>query len=79
MPEVPHFGGRAPKTLELREGGRERGLACDDAGANATVWAPGTIRGELALSISGNLLHGTDSPESAERDVPVWFADVELV
>jgi hypothetical protein len=77
MPEVPHFGGRALKKLELR--GRERGLAFDDAGANATECAPGTIRGELALSISDNLLHGTDSPESVERQVPVWFADVELV
>jgi nucleoside-diphosphate kinase len=47
--------------------------------ANATQCAPGTIRGELALSISDNLVHGTDSPESAEREVPVWFADVELV
>jgi nucleoside-diphosphate kinase len=44
-----------------------------------TQCAPGTIRGELALSIWENLVHGTDSPESAEREVPVWFADVELV
>jgi hypothetical protein len=52
MPEVPHFGGRALKKLELR--GRGRGdLAFDDAGANATQCAPGTIRGELALSILG--------------------------
>jgi nucleoside diphosphate kinase len=36
-------------------------------------------RCELALSISDNLVHGTDSLESAEREVPVWFADVELV
>ena len=81
MPEVPHFGGRALKKLELRgrERGRERGLAFDDAGANATQCASGTIRGALALSISDNLVHGTDSPESAEREVPVWFADVELV
>jgi hypothetical protein len=79
MPEVPHFGGRALKKLELRGRGRERGLAFDDAGANVTQCAPGTIRGELALSISDNLVHGTDSPESAEREVPVWFVDVELV
>jgi hypothetical protein len=78
MPEVPHFGGRALKKLELRGRGRG-GLAFDDAGANVTQCAPGTIRGELALSISDNLVHGTDSPESAEREVPVWFADVELV
>ena len=78
MPEVPHVGGPALKKLELRGRGRD-GLAFDDAGANATQCAAGTIRGELALSISDNLVHGTDSPESAEREVPVWFADVELV
>ena len=44
-----------------------------------TQCTPGMIRGELALSISDNLVHGTDSPESAEREVPVWFPDVELV
>jgi nucleoside-diphosphate kinase len=78
MPEVPHFGGRALEKLESR-GRRRDGLAFDDAGANTPQCAPGTIRGELALSISDNLVHGTDSSESAEREVPVWFADVELV
>jgi hypothetical protein len=79
MPEVPDLGGRALKKLELRGRGRERGLAFDDAGANATQCAPGTIRGELALSISDNVVQATDSQESAEREVPVWLADVELV
>ena len=41
--------------------------------------APGTIRGDLSLSMPDNLVHGSDSPESAEREIALWFADDELV
>ena len=40
---------------------------------------PGTIRGDFALSMPDNLVHGSDSPGSAEREVALWFADDELV
>ena len=36
--------------------------------------APGTIRGDLALSMPDNLVHGSDSPESAERELGLFFA-----
>ena len=35
--------------------------------------APGTIRGDLSLSNRENLVHGSDSPESAAREIGVWF------
>jgi nucleoside-diphosphate kinase len=35
--------------------------------------APGTIRGDFALSMPDNLVHGSDSPESAEREIALWF------
>jgi nucleoside-diphosphate kinase len=35
--------------------------------------APGSIRGDLALSMPDNLVHGSDSPESAEREISLWF------
>jgi nucleoside-diphosphate kinase len=35
--------------------------------------ASGTIRGDLALSMPDNLVHGSDSPESAEREIGLWF------
>ena len=35
--------------------------------------APGTIRGDLSLSNRENLVHGSDSPESAEREIGLWF------
>jgi nucleoside-diphosphate kinase len=37
--------------------------------------APGTIRGDLSLSMPDNLVHGSDSPESAEREIGLWFPD----
>jgi nucleoside-diphosphate kinase len=40
--------------------------------------APGTIRGDLSLSMPDNLVHGSDSPESAEREVGLWFPDEAL-
>jgi nucleoside-diphosphate kinase len=41
--------------------------------------APGTIRGDLALAMPDNLVHGSDSPASAEREIALWFSDGELV
>ena len=35
--------------------------------------APGTVRGDLSLSNRENLVHGSDSPESAEREIGIWF------
>jgi nucleoside-diphosphate kinase len=35
--------------------------------------APGTIRGDLAVSMPDNLIHGSDSPESAEREIALFF------
>src|SRR3954451_17587107 len=38
--------------------------------------APGTIRGDLSLSNRENLVHGSDSAESAEREIAIWFPDL---
>ena len=38
--------------------------------------APGTIRGDLALETSENLVHGSDGPESAEREIALFFPDL---
>jgi len=42
---------------------------------NPAEAAPGTIRGDLALSLPDNLVHGSDSPESAERELGLFFGD----
>lgn len=41
--------------------------------------APGTIRGDFALSIQNNLIHGSDSAENAAAEIALWFRPDELV
>ena len=41
--------------------------------------SPGTIRGDLAMSISTNLIHGSDSEESAAREIGLFFSNDEIV
>ena len=41
--------------------------------------APGTIRGDLGLDISNNLIHASDSTENAEYEMNVYFAENELI
>jgi nucleoside-diphosphate kinase len=68
-------------TLALVLEGREavvvaRNLIGATDGAKA---APGTIRGDFALSVQNNLIHGSDSPENAATEVALWFKPDELV
>jgi nucleoside-diphosphate kinase len=42
-------------------------------GTNPAKAAPGTVRGDLALSMPDNLVHGSDAPESAAREIALWF------
>jgi len=45
---------------------------------NPVAAAPGSIRGDLGISIGRNLVHGSDSVASAEREIKLFFADSEL-
>jgi len=54
-------------------------------GCRATIGAtnpikagPGTIRGDYAQTIGRNLVHGSDSPASAAREIAIWFTGKEL-
>lgn len=40
--------------------------------------APGTIRADFAQTVGRNLVHGSDSPESAKREIEIWFTPSEL-
>jgi nucleoside-diphosphate kinase len=84
--EKPFFG----ELVEFITSAPTIALVLEGEGAIATVRttmgatnpanaAPGTIRGDLALSMPDNLVHGSDSPESAEREIALWFVDDELV
>jgi nucleoside-diphosphate kinase len=37
---------------------------------------PGTIRGDLAIVMEENLIHGSDSPESAQREIAIFFPEL---
>ncbi|KAH7281030.1 hypothetical protein KP509_36G026300 [Ceratopteris richardii] len=40
---------------------------------------PGTIRGDLAISVGRNIIHGSDGPETAKAEIALWFKPEELV
>ncbi len=48
-------------------------------GTNPSEAAAGTIRGDYALEVGRNLVHGSDSPESGEKEVGLFFSDDELI
>ena len=45
---------------------------------DGTKAAPGTIRGDFAISIQNNLVHGSDSNENAAKEIALWFTPKEL-
>jgi nucleoside-diphosphate kinase len=60
--------------------GGENAVKCVRAINGATKYyeaLPGTIRGDFAFSMEENLVHASDSDESAEREIKIWFPEVE--
>lgn len=45
---------------------------------NPAESAPGTIRGDFGVTVAKNIIHGSDSQESAEREIALWFKEDEL-
>jgi nucleoside-diphosphate kinase len=82
----PFFG----ELVEFITSGPTLALVVEGEGAIATLRTtigatnpadatPGSIRGDLALAMPNNLVHGSDSPDSAQREIALWFSDDELV
>jgi nucleoside-diphosphate kinase len=46
---------------------------------DGTKAPPATIRGDFAISVQNNLIHGSDSPENAAAEIQLWFKPAELV
>jgi nucleoside-diphosphate kinase len=77
--ELVEFITSAPTLAIVLEGEGAIALVRTTIGATDPAdAAPGTIRGDLALSMPDNLVHGSDSPESAHREIALWFADEHL-
>jgi len=78
--ELVEFITSSPALALVLEGESAVSVVRTTMGAtNPATAAPGTIRGDLALAMPDNLVHGSDSLESAEREIALWFSDGELV
>ena len=68
---------RGPALLAVVEGPEETfAVVRTLMGApNPRQAAPGTIRGDLAIQLTENLVHGSDSPESAAREIEIFFPE----
>ena len=78
--ELVDFITSAPTLALVVEGeGAIATLRTTIGATNPAEAAPGTIRGDLALAMPNNLVHGSDSPESAAREIALWFGDDGLV
>ena len=77
--ELVEFITSAPTLALVLEGESAVSVVRTTMGAtNPVDAAPGTVRGDLALAMPDNLVHGSDSPDSAEREIALWFSDGEL-
>ena len=66
---------RGPAVLMVVEGPDAYSVVRTLMGAtNPRQAAPGTIRGDLAIELTENLVHGSDSPESAAREIALFFS-----
>jgi nucleoside-diphosphate kinase len=74
--ELVEFITSAPTLALVLEGEAAISVVRTTMGAtNPTQADPGSIRGDLALAMPDNLVHGSDSPESARRELALWFGD----
>src|SRR5262245_39211807 len=70
----------APAVVGVLEGNEAVSVVRTMLGATSgVVAAPGTVRGDFSISKQNNLVHGSDSAESAQREIGLWFRPEELV
>jgi nucleoside-diphosphate kinase len=80
FPALKAFITSSPLVAAVVEGENAVAVVRNIMGATNPVEAtPGSIRGDLALTIGMNLIHGSDSEESAVREIDLFFSKDELV
>jgi nucleoside-diphosphate kinase len=79
FPSLLEFITSGPLVAAVVEGPRAVAAWRQIAGGTDPVEkaVPGTIRGDFALTTQNNLVHGSDSIESAEREIAIWFPDLD--
>lgn len=79
-PELVSFITSAPVVAMVVEGPKAVEVVRKMMGKTNPLEAePGTIRGDFGLSVTMNLIHGSDSPSSAAREIALFFRDDELL
>jgi nucleoside-diphosphate kinase len=74
--ELVDFITSGPTLAFVLEGEGAIATARETIGAtNPAEAKPGSLRGQFALAMPNNLVHGSDSPESAAREIALWFPD----
>ena len=77
FPELVDFITGGPLVAIVLEGTEAVPAARQLIGAtNPLEAAPGSIRGDFATEVTFNLVHGSDSDESADREIGIWFPDL---
>ena len=73
--ELVEFIGRSPALVMVVQGPEDTWKAVRSmmGTTNPLDAAPGTIRGDLGILFTENLVHGSDSAESAQREIDIWF------
>ncbi|MBD2346442.1 nucleoside-diphosphate kinase [Anabaena subtropica] len=80
FPSLVEFITSGPVVAMVWEGDGVIASARKIIGATNPLTAePGTIRGDFGINIGRNLIHGSDAPETAQKEVSLWFTDAELV
>jgi nucleoside-diphosphate kinase len=75
--ELVEFIVSGPLVAMVLEGDQAVNAARQVIGAtNPLEAAPGSIRGDFAIAVGQNMVHGSDSPESAEREAALFFPDL---
>lgn len=75
--ELVAFMSRGPALVAVVEGPRDTPKMVRDlmGATDPAAAAPGTIRGDLGADLTENLIHGSDSEASAEREIQIFFPD----
>jgi nucleoside-diphosphate kinase len=76
--DLVRFMSRGPAVVLVLEGPADtfKVVRAMMGATNPRDAAPGTIRGDLGIELTENLVHGSDSPESASREIAIFFPDL---
>ncbi len=80
FPGLVEYITSAPIVAMVIQGGDAvEGCRSTIGATNPIKAAPGSIRGDLGQTIGRNLVHGSDSTESAKREIAIWFTEDEIM